>query len=175
MPVANGPGAIALTVMPLGASSIASARVSAVTPPLLAMYGDRSGSPTWPSMLEMLMMRPFPAARIRGSTARQHSHVPLRLVSTTSSHCASVSAASGSRRRGARVVDEDIDRAKRTECAVDHRLDREGVADIQSEAEGLDARCVASSWAAADRCCLIATRDHDASPGGREGARGSRT
>jgi hypothetical protein len=67
--VRNGPGASALTVIPVPASSTARLRVSWTTAPLAGAYPDRAAPPARPSALALVRMRPYPAARRRGSRA----------------------------------------------------------------------------------------------------------
>src|SRR5690606_29039029 len=95
--VANGPGQIALMQMPCLAHSRSRVLVSIVIPPLLDEYGVRSGMLISPSMLETLITRPQPRCFIGLATARQHSQAPLRFVSITSSHWASVRSSIGPR------------------------------------------------------------------------------
>src|SRR5262249_28051474 len=77
--VRNGPGASALTVIPVPASSTARLRVSWTTAPLLAAYPLRAAAPTRPSALARVTMRPYPAARMGATAARQGSPSPHRV------------------------------------------------------------------------------------------------
>ena len=95
--VANGPGQSAFTLIPSLAHSSASVLVRSVSPPLLDAYGVRPGNEISPSMLETLITRPHFCRFMVAATARQHSHGPFRLVSTTVSQSSSCNSSIGPR------------------------------------------------------------------------------
>ena len=90
-------------------------------------------------MLERLTIRPQRRAFIDGTTARQASHVPLRLVSITASQSSSARCFDRAANVDSGVVDEHVDRA---ECGdrIGHGLfDVRGLDHIRGQAEGLRA------------------------------------
>uniref|UniRef100_A0A6B0UIB6 Putative secreted protein n=1 Tax=Ixodes ricinus TaxID=34613 RepID=A0A6B0UIB6_IXORI len=91
------PGRIALTRIPLVASSTAIALVNATTPPLEAVYAESPGKPPLPRMLAMFTIAA--PVTFRNSMCFTVSlvtrKVPLRLVLMTSSNVSSVRLTTG--------------------------------------------------------------------------------
>ena len=81
------PGCRELQRMPCGASSIATDLVSPVRPHFEATYPWAQGVPRRPSMEEVLMIDPPPAAIIASADARMPRKAPVRLTSSICCHC----------------------------------------------------------------------------------------
>ena len=77
------PGATALTMTPLRASSRPRVLVSEIRPALEAAYAVASGQPVTPHSEEISTIRPKPARSMPGRTACTRWKAPPRLVSTT--------------------------------------------------------------------------------------------
>ena len=82
-------GAERVDADPVGARSIAIARVMAMTPPLDALYATVSGSPHIPETEAVLTIAPPPAARRCGTANFAIRNMPLRLTPITRSQAAS--------------------------------------------------------------------------------------
>ena len=73
--------------MPCGASSRAADFVSPVRPHLEATYPCAQGVPRRPSIEEVLMIEPPPAAIMASAAARMPRNGPVRLTSSICCHC----------------------------------------------------------------------------------------
>jgi hypothetical protein len=91
------PGPTALTVMPYGPHSRARHRVSCATPPFVAQYAARLTSPNSAPIDVMFTIRPRPARRMTGATARHAHAVPRRFSSIMYSQSASACSRAGAR------------------------------------------------------------------------------
>jgi len=87
MEVSMVPQAMALTEIPLGATSLASAFVKELTAPLLAEYATSQEAPTFPQTEEMLRIRPDFLCSISGRAYLQQEKTEERLVFITCCHC----------------------------------------------------------------------------------------
>src|SRR2546422_8881626 len=88
-------GATACTRMPRVATSLASAFVSPMTPAFAAEYGTSVGSPSFPAIEAMLMMRPPPAASITRTAARETRNTLVRSPAMTRCQSSSLSSQVG--------------------------------------------------------------------------------
>ena len=90
MSVLMTPGATQLTRMPVGASSDASERVSAISAPLVAEYVTSQLAPRSPHIEEMLTMHPACSWSMWGRTACIAWNAPSTLTEKYRCHRASV-------------------------------------------------------------------------------------
>src|SRR5262245_1674562 len=96
--VAKYPGAMALTLMPVEAHSLASRRVSPAIPLLLAVYEGTRMPPWKDSMDAMLMILPPPLGIMWRAAACDRKNTDFRFTSSTASQSASVKSMALARR-----------------------------------------------------------------------------
>ena len=171
MPVAVAPpGRSRLTVTGVSARSAAITRDSASTAAPDGPYGTNPRRVIVCSLIEMVTIRPPPAATIRGATARATRNAPVTFVSTTSRKPSGVTSQNGcgvgeeARVDGAHpdagVVDEHVESAEPFPDLVDDRVDRCFVADVELHAHGVGPEPLGGGL----RPGQLAARHHDAAP-----------
>ena len=126
---------IALAVTPARASSIANARVSCSTAPLLVAYSVRSGIATAASIDAMLTIRPYPRSFMCGTTARQASHVPVTFTRITCSKSAGETCSIAPTDVDARRVDQHIDAAEFAHDRGDRGVNLTRIRHVAGEAQ----------------------------------------